>query len=245
MNVDRFSLSEGQLLMRFATLQNGEDRVQIVVAPHARLDLFLIEDNPENQREGWLDVEVGEEATVNLVQLTLNTRKSLTHLHFKLVGEKAEVNVSGAVLADGEQQSEIHVLMEHQAESCRSNMLYKQVLCGKSLGLVEGKVLVQPGAQKTESQQTFANILNEKGARAQSLPMLEIYADDVKCNHGSTVGKLDETALFYMRQRGIPYDMARQILQKAFVNEVLHNVSHDSVQMRLSQMIEHRLTTLR
>ena len=244
MNVDRFSLTEGQQLMRFVTLQDGEDRVKLDVAPHSRLDLFLIEDNVENQREGWLEVEVGEKATVNLVQLTLNTRKSLTHLHFRLVGENAEVNLSGAVIADGEQQSEIRILMEHVAENCRSNMLYKQVLSGNALGLVEGKVLVRPGAQKTESQQTFANILNVPGARAQSLPMLEIYADDVKCNHGSTVGKLDETALFYMRQRGIPEAEARQILQKAFVNEVLQNISNDSVQMRLNQMLDARLTQL-
>ena len=108
------------------------------------------------------------------------------------------------------------------------------------MGAFAGKVLVQRDAQQTESQQTNANICASPTARAFSQPMLEIYADDVKCNHGSSIGKLDETALFYMRQRGIPEAEARLLLQHAFINDVLQRVTLEHLRDRLSHLVDLR-----
>lgn len=119
-------------------------------------------------------------------------------------------------------------------------MLYKYVLNEHSVGAFAGKVYVAPGAQQTASQQTNANLCVSPTARAFSQPMLEIYADDVKCNHGSSIGKLDETALFYMRQRGIPEVEARLLLQHAFINDVLRHVEIPHLHDRLSQLVELR-----
>ena len=161
-------------------------------------------------------------------------------MHVRLVGTGATTALAGAVIANAEQHVEKHILVEHVAEGCTSDMLYKQVLSGKSLGLVHGKVLVQPGAQKSASEQTLANLCVSEDARAMSQPMLEIYADDVKCNHGSTIGKLDENALLYMRQRGIPEIEARLLLQHAFVNDVLERIPVQDLRERLSHLVEHR-----
>lgn len=119
-------------------------------------------------------------------------------------------------------------------------MLYKYVLDDESVGAFAGKVYVATGAQQTVSQQTNANLCASPTAHAYSQPMLEIYADDVKCNHGSTIGKLDEGALFYMRQRGIPEQEARLLLQHAFVNEVLRHVQIPLLHERLSQLVNLR-----
>ena len=125
-------------------------------------------------------------------------------------------------------------------EGCTSDMLYKYVLDGHSVGAFAGLVLVEKGAQKSLSQQTNANICAAPTARAFSQPMLEIYADDVKCNHGSTIGKLDESALFYMRQRGIPEREARLILQQAFVGDVLRHIELERLRERLVHLVEMR-----
>ena len=119
-------------------------------------------------------------------------------------------------------------------------MLYKYVLDGQSNGAFAGKVYVAPGAQQTASEQTNANICVTPTARAFSQPMLEIYADDVKCNHGSTIGKLDEGALFYMRQRGISEAEARLMLQHAFINDVLRHVDIEHLHDRLSHLVDLR-----
>ena len=146
----------------------------------------------------------------------------------------------GVVVADGQQRVDNSLVVDHVAPSCTSDMLYKYVLDGHSVGAFAGLVLVEKGAQKSLSQQTNANICAAPTARAFSQPMLEIYADDVKCNHGSTIGKLDESALFYMRQRGIAEREARLILQQAFVGDVLRHIELERLRERLAHLVEMR-----
>ena len=119
-------------------------------------------------------------------------------------------------------------------------MLYKYVLDDHAVGAFAGKVLVESGAQHTQSQQTNDNLCVSQHARAFAQPMLEIYADDVKCNHGSTVGKLDANALFYMQQRGVPEKEASLLLQHAFINDVLQRIKMETLRDRLSYLIEQR-----
>ena len=119
-------------------------------------------------------------------------------------------------------------------------MLYKYVLDGESEAAFAGKVLVRPGAQQTLSQQTSANICISPTAKVHSQPMLEIYADDVKCAHGSTVGQLNDAALFYMRQRGISQKEAKLLLEFAFINEVIDQMNLAPLRDRLHHLVEKR-----
>lgn len=215
--------------------------VEAYVEKEARLDIFSIEETRSGcTRFSTLYAEQEEGSRVNYDGITLTCGQSRNRIDVRLRGERASAGVYGAVIADGRQRADNNIIVEHLAPKCTSDMLYKYVLDDGSTGAFAGKVYVAPGAQQTVSQQTNANLCAAPGARAFSQPMLEIYADDVKCNHGSTVGKLDESALFYMRQRGIPEKEARLLLQHAFINEVLRHVRLEQLQERLSRLVELR-----
>ena len=165
------------------------------------------------------------------------TRHTLDH---HLTGTKASAQFSGLVIGDGTQHIDNNLLVSHEACQCQSDILYKYVLDGESKGAFAGKVYVAPGAQKSDSQETNANLCVSPKAHMYTQPMLEIYADDVKCNHGSTVGQLNEAALFYMAQRGIEPDEGRRLLQQAFAFEVLDRIEFSALHTRLTQMVEER-----
>ena len=187
-----------------------------------------------------LYAELQKKSRVSCNGVMLTCGASRNTMDFRLMGEGASVVANGAVVADAKQRVDNNILVDHQAAGCTSDLLYKYVLDGESVGAYEGKVLVRPGAQQTASEQVNANICATPQAHAYTQPMLEIYADDVKCNHGSSIGKLDETALFYMRQRGIPEAEARILLQHAFINDVLRRVEIDHLRERLSHLVELR-----
>ena len=159
---------------------------------------------------------------------------------FMFVGPNSDAHVMGAVVAGGTEHVDNNLLIDHRIGKCKSDVLYKYVLDGEAVGAFAGKVLVRKDAQKTDSQETNANLCVSPAARMFTQPMLEIYADDVKCNHGSNVGQINETALFYMGQRGIPPEEARMLLQHAFVNEVISKIRLQPLRERLSMMVEGR-----
>lgn len=207
----------------------------------AQLNIYSIEETDSHTtRFSTLYVEqlTGSRMSYDNVTLTCGTTRN--RIDVRLHGKGAHTELYGAVIADAEQRVDNNIIVEHLAPECTSDMLYKYVLDGKSVGAFAGKVYVAEGAQKTASQQTNANICATPTARAFSQPMLEIYADDVKCNHGSSIGKLDEGALFYMRQRGIPEAEARLLLQHAFINDVLRHVDIEHLHNRLSHLVELR-----
>lgn len=207
----------------------------------AHVNIYSIEETNDNTtRFSTLYVEQQAKSRISYDGVVLTCGKSRNRLDVRLRGEDARAELYGAVIADGEQRVDNNILVEHLSPKCTSDMLYKYVLDGQSHGAFAGKVYVAPGAQQTTSEQTNANICVTPTARAFSQPMLEIYADDVKCNHGSTIGKLDEGALFYMRQRGIPEDEARLLLQHAFINDVLRHVDIEHLHDRLSHLVELR-----
>ena len=207
----------------------------------AQVNIYSIEETNDNTtRFSTLYVEQEAKSRISYDGIVLTCGKSRNRLDVRLRGEEARTELYGAVIADGEQRVDNNILVEHLSPKCTSDMLYKYVLDGQSNGAFAGKVYVAPGAQQTASEQTNANICVTPTARAFSQPMLEIYADDVKCNHGSTIGKLDEGALFYMRQRGIPEDEARLLLQHAFINDVLRHVDIEHLHDRLSHLVELR-----
>lgn len=207
----------------------------------ANLSIYSIEEtNEHTTRFSTLYVEQQADSRLSYDVVTLTCGTSRNRLDVRLRGENAVTELYGAVIADKEQHVDNNIIVEHLSPNCTSDMLYKYVLNDNSVGAFAGKVYVAEGAQKTASQQTNANICVAPTAHAYSQPMLEIYADDVKCNHGSSIGKLDENALFYMRQRGIPEAEARLLLQHAFINDVLRHVDIEHLQTRLSNLVEMR-----
>lgn len=214
---------------------------EIFTAPRAEVNLYTLEEtHAHNTRFSNIYVEQEADSRISINAIALLTGVSRTMVNARLLGRGAHCQTTGAVIADSHQRVDNSILIDHVAEACTSDMLYKYVLDGESEAAFAGKVLVRPGAQQTLSQQTSANICISPTAKVHSQPMLEIYADDVKCNHGSTVGKLDEGALLYLRQRGIPEKEARLLLQHAFINDVLQRVHLDPLRERLSYLVEQR-----
>lgn len=215
--------------------------VEVYCAEGAQLDIYTIEEaSAATTRFVNIYAHCAERSQLKLLGVNLSGGVSRTTAHVCLAGAGAGAALCGATVAGGQQRADVNLVVEHAVPGCVSDMLFKQVLEGESTGAFAGRVLVRQGAVHTASEQTSANLLASPLARAYAQPMLEIYADDVKCNHGATIGKLDESALFYMRQRGIPEDEARLLLQHAFVNEVLQRVSIEPLRERLSQLIDLR-----
>ncbi len=163
------------------------------------------------------------------------------NLHVRLNDENIETLMYGLYLTRGEQSVDNHTAIYHDQPNCRSWEVYKGVLDGRSRGVFNGKVFVKPEAQKTDAKQTNRNVLLGDHARVNTKPQLEIFADDVKCTHGATVGKLDEVALFYARSRGLPAAAAERLLLYAFAAEVVDEVALAPVRAELDRLILERL----
>ena len=172
---------------------------------------------------------------------TLFNGHTRNRLDVALQGEGSEVVLNGCVIADQMQRVDNNTLIDHQVSHCQSNELYKYVLDDNAVGAFAGRILVREGAQKTISNETNANLCATSSARMYTQPMLEIYADDVKCSHGSTVGQISDAALFYMRQRGIPEQEARLLLKSAFITEVIEAIPLEALKDRLHLLVDKRL----
>jgi Fe-S cluster assembly protein SufD len=167
------------------------------------------------------------------------------NLHVRLNDENIETLMYGLYLTRGDQVVDNHTAIFHDQPNCRSWEVYKGVLDGRSRAVFNGKVLVQPAAQKTDAKQTNRNLLLSDLAKVDTKPQLEIFADDVKCTHGATVGRLDDTALFYARSRGIPQDSAERLLTYAFAAEVIEEVALEPVRDELDRLVLDRLTPVK
>ncbi len=163
--------------------------------------------------------------TVNTV--TLNGGLVRNNVHVAVNGQNCTSNLNGAYLLKDKQHVDNHTVIDHKVANCGSNELYKGVVDDKSTAVFNGKVYVRPDAQKINAFQSNGNVLLSDDATVNSKPELEIYADDVKCSHGSTTGQLDEEAVFYLRARGVSEKAARQLLVSAFIGEVLDAIEHE------------------
>ncbi len=162
-------------------------------------------------------------------------------IHAVLAGEGADCTLNGLYLVEGSQVVDNHMKVEHVAAHCDSHELYKGVLDGKARAVFNGLIHVHPGAQKTDAKQSNRNLLLSSEAIANSNPQLEIYADDVKCTHGSTVGQLDEDAIFYLRSRGIGVEAAQSLLTYAFASELVERIPVEPVRRALEEFLFARL----
>jgi len=215
--------------------------IEAYVGDNASLDLYCLEETHyKNVRVSNVYIDQQANSRVNHNVITLHNGITRNRLDLTLSGEGAECGCYGCVIADKEQHVDNNTLITHRVPHCTSNELYKYVLGDKSTGAFAGRVLVEHGAQKTTSQMTNQNLTATREARMYTQPMLEIYADDVKCAHGSTVGQLNDAALFYMRQRGISLGEARLLLQNAFINEVIDKMRLEPLRDRLHYLVEKR-----
>jgi Fe-S cluster assembly protein SufD len=174
-------------------------------------------------------IEVHANATFTLNTITLGGRLIRNNVYAQIKGQNSECNLNGAYLLKGNAHVDNHTLIEHQVPHCNSNELYKGVMDDQSTGVFNGKVIVHTDAQKTNAFQSNANVLLSSDATINSKPELEIYADDVKCSHGSTTGQLDENAIFYLRARGVSKESAKQLLVQAFIEDVLEKIEDECI----------------
>ena len=241
-------LEEGAELKMLFCDHTADDRnflatqvIEAYVGENASLDLYCLEETHyKNVRVSNVYIDQQANSRVNHNVITLHNGVTRNKLDLTLSGEGAECQCYGCVIADKQQHVDNNTLITHKVPHCTSNELYKYVLDDQSTGAFAGRVLVEHGAQKTSSQMTNQNLTATKEARMYTQPMLEIYADDVKCAHGSTVGQLNDAALFYMRQRGISLEEAKLLLQNAFINEVIDHMQLEPLRDRLHYLVEKR-----
>ena len=215
--------------------------IEAYVGRNASLDLYCLEEtHAKNVRVSNLYIDQEADSRVNHNVITLHNGVTRNRVDLSLSGEGSECVLNGCVIADKEQHVDNNTVIDHKVAHCTSSQLYKYVLDEKATGAFAGRVLVRHGAQKTSSEMRNQNICATREARMFTQPMLEIYADDVKCSHGSTVGQLNDAAMFYMRQRGISEKEAKLLLEFAFVNEVIDTIKLEPLRDRLHHLVEKR-----
>jgi Fe-S cluster assembly protein SufD len=174
-------------------------------------------------------VQQEKNSNFTLNTLTFNGNFVRNAVNVFVNGQNAETNLNGTYLVKNDRIVDNHTVVDHLVANCQSNELYKGVLYDKSTAVFNGKVFVRPDAQKINAFQSNGNVLLSDEASVNSKPELEIYADDVKCSHGSTTGQLDENAVFYLRARGLSEKSAKELLVSAFITEVLNKIENEEV----------------
>jgi Fe-S cluster assembly protein SufD len=189
-------------------------------------------------------VEARQERDSHFVSFSMATgaRLSRTNIYTLLDGEGCGATLNGLYMVDGDQHVDHQTRIEHAQPNCFSREVYKGILDGSSHGVFNGKVFVHPAAQKTDGKQSNNNLLLSDKAHVDTKPQLEIFADDVKCTHGATVGRIDEIALFYMKSRGLSAATARDLLTYAFAAEVLEQIELEELKQELESMTMSRFT---
>jgi len=216
--------------------------IEAYVRTGASLQFYDIEETGSlNMRVSETYVYCEADSNVMMHNLTLRNGRTRNSLFVSLAGRGASLRAYGAVIAAGRQHVDNYTSVDHQVSGCTSNELFKYCLDGHAVGNFYGKVLVRKDSQNTVSEQINRNICLNSTARMYTQPQLEIYADDVKCSHGATVGQLDQNALFYMRQRGIPEPEARLQLLSAFYDDVFADIDLPPLRERLKHVAEKRL----
>ncbi len=187
------------------------------------------------------EVALAEGASLQMIFIALGGKQVSNRMRIRLSGRHAECRLGGLYLPGGDQQMNFDIRLSHDVPECYSSQLFKGILRDRAQARFDGLIYVAPDAQKTEAYQANHNLLLSTEARATAMPQLEIYADDVKCSHGATVGRLNEDELFYMRSRGITAEEAARLQQMAFVGEVLEMIPDPALRDTLSARVLARL----
>lgn len=215
---------------------------EVFVKDNATYEHYNLENSSRNMTNlSTLLVQQTEKSNVQTSMITLHNGITRNTIKVAIDGEHCQTEVGGLVLANKKQQVDNFTAIFHNKPNCQSNELYKYILDDESKCGFTGKLYVAKDAQKTQAFQTDKNLLLSKKARMRTKPQLEIYADDVKCSHGATIGQLDEKALFYMRTRGLSEKTAKHFLKYAFTADVLDNIRIEALHERMEQLIFDRL----
>jgi Fe-S cluster assembly protein SufD len=227
---DYVSLGEGTTFSNAAT--------ELVAGDNANVSHYMIVREGEAAYNfSTLRIEQGRSANVATHSLLLSGALVRNNVHPVLAGEGSECLINGLFMANGRQHMDNYMLVEHASPHCNSRQFYNGILNGKSHGVFHGRIIVHKDAQKTDAKQTNRNLLLSDDAQIDTKPQLEIYADDVKCTHGATIGQFDENALFYLRSRGLDEPSARHVLLLAFANECLDRMNSPQVREHLERLV--------
>ena len=238
--------SDSSIFEEFKIMGNGTSFINsvtdVIVEDGANLEHIIIDDFAKNTYH-VANVCVKQCKDSNFVSHNFSMGKKFARRDFnvELNQSGANCNLFGLYFVDKENHIDHHTTIEHKEANCNSNEHYKGILSGKSTGVFNGRIHVHQDAQKTDAIQNNQNLLLSDDAIIHTKPGLEIYADDVKCTHGATVGQLDEKGLFYLRARGLNRKEAQQILMRAYVNEIVENISDENIKSELMELILERL----
>ncbi len=214
---------------------------EVVVGDGARVDWHRVQRESERAyHTATTHSRQGRDSVVHLHMVALGAALSRHDVHTVLEGSGGTAILNGLYLPRGEQHVDHHTWIDHAAPHCETHEYFNGVLDGRARSVFSGRIIVRPGAQRTDSKQTNNNLLLSADAHADSQPQLEIYADDVKCTHGSTTGPLDEKALFYLRSRGVGADAARRLLTYGFAAEILDRMEVQPLRERLDGLVRER-----
>ncbi len=217
--------------------------MEIRIGHNARLDRIKTElESHEAVHLAHAHVVVGRNATFRDFTLTTGAKLNRQNGTFRFIGEFADAKISGAYLLAGKQHADTALVVDHEVPNCASRELFKCVMDDHARGIFQGKVIVRPGAQKTDGKQSSHALLLTETAEFDAKPELEIYADDVACGHGATSGDLNHDHVFYLKSRGIPEAEAKALLIAAFVGEAFDTVHHDGIREALAAFAERWLT---
>ncbi len=215
---------------------------ELIAGDNARLELVKFQDEAADAFHiAAFHGEFGRASNVNVHSFALGAKLSRNNIRTKLAGEGLECILNGLYLTRDEQVADHHMVVEHAQPNCASHEYFNGILDDKSKGVFHGRIYVHPIAQKTDAKQTNKNLLLSDDATADTKPQLEIYADDVKCTHGATIGQLNGESIFYLRSRGIGPETARRMLIHAFAGEIIERIQHEPAREELDKLVWDRL----
>ena len=215
---------------------------EVFVEENAHLTIDKIQyENDSCYQVATEQVQQEKNSTFTINTVTLNGAIVRNNLNIEVVGQNCLTNLNGTYLLKGNQHVDNHTIVDHKAPNCESHELYKGVVNDQSTAVFNGKVFVRKDAQKINAFQSNANVLLSDESTVNSKPELEIYADDVKCSHGSSTGILDPEQVFYLRSRGISLDKARSLLLTAYASEIVEHIPHPSLRESAAQLISERI----
>ena len=230
-------LENGPAAARFSKV------MEVDVADGARFHHIRMQGRDHQRRAiTHIFARLGAEALFKSFTLTANGRMTRNEAVIELTGADAMAHVAGAAVGDGDFHHDDTVFVTHAAERCESRQVFKKVLKNGATGVFQGKILVKQGAQKTDGYQISQSLLLDEDSNFLAKPELEIYADDVKCSHGSTSGAIDETALYYLRSRGVPRSEAEGLLVLAFLAEAIAEIEDEAIAEQVRSRLEGWLT---
>jgi Fe-S cluster assembly protein SufD len=241
--------AQAGLIERYCALGDGHyfnnALIEVSLAANSRLDhMRSQEESPNAQHLSDLHVHIGAGADYRLVNTALGAAWSRSDVRVALAGEQASARLDGLMFARDRQLNDVHLDIRHEVPHCTSRETFKGILDGKERVVFDGHILVAKDAQKTDAVLSNDNLMLSRSAEVDTKPQLEIYADDVKCSHGTTVGELDGDMLFYLRSRGISEARAKQMLCHGFAEQVLEGIAHPSLRTRLERALARRLGEL-